>query len=98
MFRAVILMALAALTMLLAATFAWLNPDVVSVDLAFARFEVRKSFAFATALGVGWLLGWLSTAGYLLALINERRKLRKSVRVAETQLDTLRSLPMRDAG
>jgi hypothetical protein len=44
-------------------------------------------------LAIGWALGMLSTTGYLLALLREQRKLRASARLAERELETLRSSP-----
>jgi putative membrane protein len=83
---------------LVAAVFAFNNPEPISIDTGFARFDdVSLSLVLLFALGVGWLLG-LATAGFgLWRLGAERRRLRRDLRLAETELTSLRSLPLHDA-
>ena len=45
----------------------------------------------------GWIFGLLCVSVYLLRLVNERRRLRKSLRIAEAEVSSLRNLPMQDA-
>jgi len=56
---------------------------------------VSALFAFKNP---GWLFGVASASVYLLKTMNEKRKLRKSIKLAEVELNNLRSLPMQDAG
>ncbi len=96
MIRALILLLLVAIALVVAATFAWLNPQTMSLDLAFGEVEITKAVAMSSALAIGWVLGWLSTAAYVLKLINDKRRLAKQVRVSKAELDGLRSLPSAD--
>jgi putative membrane protein len=91
--RRLILIVLSAATILVAALFAWLNPGKLTLDLAFVQVDVRIAIAFVITLAIGWALGWLSTTGYLFALLREQRRLRASARLAERELETLRSSP-----
>lgn len=93
MLRRLILGLLAAATLLVAAVFAWLNPGSITLDLAFAEVNARTALAFVVTLACGWLLGWLSTAGYLLGLLREQRRLRASARLMERELEALRHGP-----
>ena len=87
-----------AVFILLAAVFTWLNPGMVQLDLAFAPVELSKSLAFLIAFVAGWGFGLLSCSAVLLRLVHQRRKLRRSVRLAEAEVKNLRGLPMQDAG
>ncbi|NNF67785.1 MAG: LapA family protein [Gammaproteobacteria bacterium] len=96
MIRTLIFVLLLIAVVLLAAAFAWLNPGVVQLNLAFGEFELEKAQAFALTLAIGWVFGALSATVLVLKLMRERRKLRKQARLAEAEADNLRSLPLRD--
>jgi lipopolysaccharide assembly protein A len=83
---------------LIAAVFASNNPAPISIDTGFARFdEVSLSLVLVLTLAIGWLLG-LATVGFALWRSNaERRRLQRDLRLAETELSSLRSLPLNDA-
>ncbi len=83
--------------LLIAAIFAAINPGQITLDLAFAQFELQKPIALTLALGVGWLFGLLCAGIVLLRMLNERRKLRRALRMAEAEVRSLRSLPIQDA-
>ena len=83
--------------LLLATAFAALNPGVMSIDLAFFETEVTKSLALIVALGVGWLFGLLCAGIILLRSASERRQLRKSLGLAESEVRALRNMPIQDA-
>ena len=85
------------LGLLLATVFAALNPGLIWLDLAFTEVEVQKSLALTVAFGAGWLFGLLSAALVLLKSVNERRRLRKSLSLAEAEVKTLRAMPIQDA-
>lgn len=78
--------------------FASANPGVIELDLIFGKLEVLKAMAFTVTLAIGWLLGMLSAGLYIVKSMAERRKLRKSIKLAEIELKNLRSLPLQDAG
>lgn len=86
------------LIVLLAAVFAYNNPQSIAVDIAFARFEnVSVSLAFIVCFAVGWLFGVLSAGIAVARIASERRQLRKALRLAEAEVSSLRSLPLHDA-
>jgi uncharacterized integral membrane protein len=80
-----------------AALFAALNPGRVSLDFAFWATDVDKSVALMGALAVGWLFGLLCAAMALLRLWNQRRRLQRALRLAEQEVQALRSMPVQDA-
>lgn len=96
MLRFIVYVLILVVVILAAASFASLNPGDIRLDLAFGVVETRLSLAFAVTLALGWLIGLATLAGYALKLLNDRRKLRKSVRLAEEEVNNLRRLPMRD--
>ena len=77
--------------------FSYLNTGEVEVDLAFLSVTTSISIAFTVTLVAGWLLGVLSMGVFALRLVNERRTLRRALRVSESEVSTLRSLPLSDA-
>ena len=77
--------------------FTYLNTGTVEVDLAFVSITTSISIAFTVALATGWLLGVISMGLFALRLVNERRALRRALRVSESEVSSLRSLPMSDA-
>lgn len=96
MLRFIVYLLLLILVVIVAASFASLNPGDVRLDLAFGVIETRLSFAFAVTFVLGWLVGLATLAGLSLKLLNDRRKLKKSVKLAEAEVSNLRRLPMRD--
>jgi len=83
--------------LLIAIAFAALNPGPITLDLAFAETETQKSLALILAFGAGWLFGLFCAGLILLKTLNERRRLRKSLNLAEAEVRNLRSLPIQDA-
>lgn len=85
------------LGLLLATVFAALNPGLITLDVAFTEVEVQKSLALTVAFGAGWVFGLVCAALVLLKSVTERRRLRKSLNLAEAEVKTLRSMPIHDA-
>jgi len=77
--------------------FSYLNTGDVEVNLAFISVTTSISIAFTLTLVVGWLLGVISMGLYALRLVNERRTLRRALHVSESEVSSLRSLPLSDA-
>jgi uncharacterized integral membrane protein len=77
--------------------FSYLNTGEVEVNLAFVSVTTSISIAFTLTLVAGWLLGVISMGFYALRLVNERRTLRRALRVSESEVSSLRSLPLSDA-
>jgi uncharacterized membrane protein YciS (DUF1049 family) len=97
MARNLIFFLLIFLVLVLAIIFAALNPGMIELDYAFGETEIQKSLALTIAFGIGWIFGLLCAGIALLKAINERRKLRKSLHLAEAEVKTLRSIPIQDA-
>ena len=77
--------------------FSYLNTGEVEVNLAFVSVTTSVSIAFTVTLVVGWLLGVISMGLYALRLASERRTLRRALRTSESEISSLRSLPLPDA-
>ena len=91
--RLVSVIALVALV-LLAAVFAYSNPEPIDVDIGVSRFEqVPMAVAFALVLVLGWILGLLSAAAALWRSRAEKRRLRQDQQFAEAELRTRRESP-----
>ena len=84
--------------MLLAAVFAYSNPQPIDVDIGIARLEqISMAAAFFAVFVCGWLFGLLTAGLALLRSAGEARRLRRDLRHAETELGTLRGAPLQDA-
>lgn len=77
--------------------FTRLNPGLITVDLAFAAVETSVPLAFTVAFIAGWAFGILCGVLFVMRLINERRQLRRALRLSEAEVSSLRSLPINDA-
>lgn len=81
----------------LALIFASVNSGPLMLDLAFAEFETTVSIALLSFFAAGWLFGMTCIAFFLLKMFAERRRLRKSLRLAEAEVTSLRRMPLQNA-
>lgn len=81
---------------LLAACFAWLNPQSITLDLGVAVIETPVAYAVIACLAIGWLLGLLSAMGRMVRLASRGRKDRKAAQRAEADAESLRRLSITD--
>jgi len=77
--------------------FTYLNTGEVEVNLAFMSTTKPVSIVLTVTLVIGWLLGVLSMGIFTLRLAHERRALRRALRISESEVSSLRSLPISDA-
>jgi uncharacterized membrane protein YciS (DUF1049 family) len=73
------------------------NPGTVEIDLAFDTVTPSIPVAFSVLFVIGWAFGLLCTSIFILRLINERRQLRRALRHAQSEVSSLRNLPLNDA-
>ena len=97
MLRNILVGALVVIILMITIIFSASNPGLIDLDLAFVQVEIQKSLAVILAFGFGWVFGLFCAVLLLLRFVNERRKLRKSLRLAEAEVKTLRSMPLQDA-
>ena len=79
------------------ATFTANNTGMIDIDLAFAEVTTSIPLAFTVTFALGWLFGILCLGFFALKLVNERRILRRSLRMSENEVTSLRNLPLSDA-
>jgi putative membrane protein len=96
MFRIIGLL-LVLLVVVFGASFAYQNYELVTVDLWTRKFEVLLPWVVFSSLIGGWVLGVLSVSGIIVRQLREVRRLRRAVRLAETEVANLRSIPIRNA-
>ncbi len=97
MLRNILVGALVVIILVITIVFSASNPGLIYLDLAFVQVEIQKSLAVILVFGFGWVFGLFCAVLLLLRFVNERRKLRKSLRLAEAEVKTLRSMPLQDA-
>ena len=82
----------------MAATFAYNNSAVVSIDLWITQFEdVPISIAFVLIFSLGWIFGLFTVGVVLIRTTSDRRKLRRKLRAVELEIDNIRRRPLQDA-
>jgi uncharacterized membrane protein YciS (DUF1049 family) len=77
--------------------FTSINPGLVTIDLAFGTVEPTVPLALAVTFVLGWGFGILCASLFVLKLMNERRRLRSQLKNTESEVSSLRSLPIADA-
>ena len=73
------------------------NPGIVSLDLAYGIVRPSIPLAFSVTFVMGWAFGLLCTSMFIFRLVNERRRLRRALRNSESEVSSLRTLPLTDA-
>ncbi len=77
--------------------FTYLNKGTIDVNLVLGTVTTSMPVAFTIAFAIGWLFGILCRGFWALRLINDRRNLRRSLKVSESEVTSLRNLPLNDA-
>lgn len=78
-------------------TFTALNTGLIELDLGFFEGTYPISIVIAASFVIGVFFGMLCMTAFLFRLINERRTLRRSLRMSESEVSSLRNLPLSDA-
>ena len=91
------LVILGILLFVLMMAFTFANRGEIELDFWFAQGSYPISLAFVATFVLGIVFGMLCMAAFAFRLINERRALRRALRLSESELTSLRSLPLSDA-
>ncbi len=84
------------LVLVVGLSFALMNAETVMLSYYFGTLSAPLSIVVVVSLAVGALLGVLACMGMALGLKQEIARLRRSAKVAEKELENLRSLPLKD--
>ena len=97
MLRRIIVISLVLAVAALAAVFASLNPAVIPLDLAFGEIQAPLTLVLIFCLALGWVLGLVSASFIIFRMMAQRRTLRRSLGLAEKEIDNLRTMPLPEA-
>ncbi len=97
MMKRIGLLLLVLIILLVMLTFTALNSGTIDLDLAFFAGTFPVSVVLVATFVVGTLFGMLCMTTFVFRLINERRTLRRALRLSESEVSSLRSLPLSDA-
>jgi uncharacterized integral membrane protein len=75
-------------------TFTALNTGDVVLDLGFVKGSYPISVTFAATFVGGVLFGMLCLTVFVFRVINERRTLRRALHSSESEVSSLRNLPL----
>jgi uncharacterized membrane protein YciS (DUF1049 family) len=73
------------------------NPGDVSIKLLHWEINRPLSLVLTVVFAIGWLFGVVCMGLYAFKISNERRMLRRSLRMSENEVSSLRNLPLSDA-
>jgi uncharacterized membrane protein YciS (DUF1049 family) len=73
------------------------NPDEITLKLLHWEVNQPVSVVVAAVFAIGWLFGVLCMGLYALRVAKERRHLKRTLKMAESEVSSLRSLPIDDA-
>jgi len=96
MFRKIAIAVLIVVIFVLMLWFSRINPGMIDIDFAFGAVQATISVALAVTFVFGWVFGLACSAAYIVKLVNERRRLRKSLRIVESEVTGLRKLSVAD--
>ena len=74
-----------------------LNSGSIELDLAFFAGTYPVSIVLVATFIFGTLFGMLCMTAFVFRLIHERRTLRRALRLSESEVSSLRNLPLTDA-
>lgn len=75
-------------------SFAVLNADSVQLNYYFGQFLAPLSLVIVISLACGAVLGILASLAAIVQLRHEQARLNKAIKLAEKEVENLRSLPI----
>ncbi|NIV18113.1 MAG: DUF1049 domain-containing protein [Woeseiaceae bacterium] len=78
-------------------TFTALNTGQIELDLGFVKRSYPISMTLVATFVLGMIVGMLCMTAFVFRMINERRTLKRSLRMSESEVSSLRNLPLSDA-
>ena len=78
-------------------TFTALNSGTIELDMAFFAGTYSISIVVIITFIVGILFGMLCMTAFVFRIVSDRRTLRRALRMSESEVSSLRNLPLSDA-
>jgi uncharacterized integral membrane protein len=97
MLKRIGLVALVLIILVAMLTFTALNSGTIDLDLAFFAGTYPISVVLVATFIVGIIFGMLCMTAFVFRLVKERRTLRRTLRTSESEVSSLRNLPLSDA-
>jgi putative membrane protein len=88
---------LLAIILVIVFTFTALNSGTIELDMAFFAGTYSISIVVIITFIVGILFGMLCMMAFVIRIISDRRTLRRALRMSESEVSSLRNLPLSDA-
>jgi len=85
------------LFLLAAIILTWVNTTAVPLNYVIGEVEVPLPVALWAGIFIGAMLGLIAALGAYLRVRKENGRLRRAVKLAETEVNNLRNLPIKDA-
>jgi|TARA_B100000902_G_scaffold24108_1_gene28998 uncharacterized membrane protein YciS (DUF1049 family) len=81
----------------IAVWFSYLNTEDISINLSFIQFSSKASIIFSIIFISGWLFGILCSLFYTIKILNQKRIIKSDLDQKIEELNTHRTLPLKDA-
>lgn len=81
----------------IAVWFSYLNTEDISINLSFIQFSSKASIIFSVIFISGWLFGILCSLFYTIKILNQKRIIKSDLDQKIEELNTHRTLPLKDA-
>lgn len=94
--KRIVLFAILLLVALIGLSFALINAEMVTLNFYFGSVQAPLSLVMVFALAIGAVMGVIASLWVIIGNKRELAKMRKAAKVAEQEIDNLRSLPMKD--
>lgn len=82
--------------MVVGVAFALMNPGEVEINYYFGTRSIPLSVVVVTAIGLGAIIGIISSFGRAFKLRRENSVLKHKVRVTSEEVNNLRTIPIKD--
>jgi len=89
-------LAVVVIFLLTAIILTWVNTAPVELNYLLGTVKVPLPVAIWAAISFGAILGLLASLGAYLRIRKENARLKRSVKLAETEVTNLRNLPIKD--
>jgi len=97
MFKRIGLVVLVIIILVAVITLTFFNPGEVDLNLVLFSGTYKVTSILVGAFVVGTVFGMLCMTAFVFRLISERRTLRRALRMSESEVSSLRNLPLSDA-
>ena len=85
------------LILIIAAAFAALNEQVISMNYFIGTMDTPLTFVIIVCFILGMLFSFLIIVGYIIRLRWQQRRMKQALQLKDQELNNLREMPLKDS-